>query len=70
MENLASDEVTLKLNIEALEARLRSPALADSTVLRLKLQRELFIMMERLDEVLFPHLAYDPEQQPSDDSDL
>ncbi|TAX64402.1 hypothetical protein ELI03_34670 [Rhizobium leguminosarum] len=68
MENVASDEVTLKLNIEDLEARLRSPALADSTVLRPKLERELFVMMERLDELIFPKLGYDPKQQPSDDS--
>ncbi|MBB3461961.1 hypothetical protein FHT92_002577 [Rhizobium sp. BK377] len=68
MTNSASDEATLRLNIEALEARLQ--ALDNAPVLRRRLEDALVSMRDRLYEIQFPTLEYDPTQQPDDDDDL
>ncbi|MBY5338191.1 hypothetical protein HFO99_30520 [Rhizobium leguminosarum] len=68
MTNIASDKITLELNLAAVEARLA--ALTDSPVLREKLEAARASMFQELDELVFPKFEYDPSQQPVDDDDV
>lgn len=68
MTSVELDEITLQLNLDALDARLA--VLTDSPILRDKLEKARASMVERLDRIRFPVVDYDPSQEPDDDDDV
>lgn len=67
MTIIASDRITLELNLALVEARLA--ALTDSPVLRAKLEAARASIFDQLDELVFPKYEYDPSQQGDKDDD-
>ncbi|QIO64727.1 hypothetical protein [Rhizobium leguminosarum] len=68
MTNIASDEITLELNLARLNARLEE--LGDFPILRDKLEKARAEMIELLENLRFPIFKYDPTQQPVDDDGI
>jgi len=69
MTKTAADVTTLKMNIDSVRERLRVLP-ENCLVLRRTLGRHLDDMEDRLYEIEYLTLKYDPSQQPYDDDDI